>query len=74
MKEVIGFLKANGFKKIEPGSYVNDICNVVIRDGQYAVSNNNGDAVYSKDLSIYWLIGVLTYYGYMDKNYKQLNK
>ena len=69
-KQVIEFLKRNGFKKIEPNSYANDICNVVINDWNYAVSNNRGDAIYSNDENIYWLIGVLTYYGYINKNYK----
>jgi hypothetical protein len=69
MKDVIKFLKLNGFKKIETNSYANDRCNVVLEKDSYAVANNSGDAMYSKDLNIYWLIGVLTYYNYMDKNY-----
>jgi len=69
IKPIIEFLKRNGFEKIEAGSYANNICNVVIKNNSYAVSNNNGDAMYSKNLNIYWLIGVLTYYGYINKNY-----
>ena len=70
-KPVIEFLKKNGFEKIEPSSYVNDRCNVVFEDNHYAVADNEGNTMYSKDESIYWLIGVLTYYGFMDKNYNQ---
>lgn len=71
MNEVIRFLKNNGFKKIEPKSYVNDKCNVIIDINGYWVANNNGDTMYSDNFNIYWLIGVLTYYNYIDKNYKQ---
>ncbi len=73
MKDVINFLLANGFELSEKNSYGNGICNVVIEEDHYAVANNDGDAMYSKDLNIYWLIGVLTYYGYMSKNYKQFS-
>lgn len=69
MKSVIDFLKMNGFKSMELGSYANDKCNVVITPNNYEVANNNGDVVYSKDHSIYWLIGVLTYYRYIPKDY-----
>ena len=74
MKDLIKFLVANGFKKVEKNSYANDKCNVVITKNFYEVSNNDGETMYSNNLNIYWLIGVLTYYGYMNKNYKQLNK
>lgn len=73
MNEVIGFLIKNGFDRMETNSYANDKCNVVINNngGYYAVANNLGDVMYSNDLTIYWLIGVLTYYDYIDKNYKK---
>ena len=58
---------------MEPNSYANHNCNVTYEDGYYGVSDNDGWAMYSKDENIYWLIGVLTYYGYIDKNYNQLN-
>lgn len=67
----IAFLKKNGFKRIERNSYANSMCNVVIDLWNYSVADNTGNTMYSKDLNIYWLIGVLTYYGYMDKNYNQ---
>ena len=70
---VIDFLIANEFERMELNRYVNHSCNVTYRGGHYVVSNNDGWAMYSKDENIYWLIGVLTYYGYIDKNYKQIN-
>lgn len=65
----ISFLKRNGFKKMEANSYANDECNVVFEDGKFAVANNDGNAIYSNDNSIFWLIGVLSYYHYIPKNY-----
>ncbi len=70
MEAIDSFLKRNGFKRMEKNSYANDHCNVVISEIGYEVANNQGDTMYSENLQIYWLIGVLTYYGYMDKNYK----
>ncbi len=70
MRAVIAFLKRNGFKRMEMGSYANENCNVVITSNNYEVANNNGDTMYSDNHNIYWLIGVLTYYNYMDKQYK----
>lgn len=71
LKPVIDFLKLNGFKKMEKGSYANDMCNVKIEEYGYAVADNDGGTVYSEGFNIYWLIGILTYLGYMDKNYNQ---
>ena len=72
MKGVIRFLKLNGFKHIEKNSYATDSgCNVVIEKDGYAVADSEGGTMYSKDHNIYWLIGVLTYYGYINKNYNQ---
>ena len=74
-KDIQDFLILNGFEKLEKDrySYGNDLCNVVIEEDHYAVADNTGGVTYSKDLQIYWLIGILTYYGYMSKNYKNLN-
>lgn len=75
MKKVIEFLEKNGFERMEEDSYANDWCNVVFESNGkrrwYAVADNEGNAIYSKDINIYWLVGVLTWYGYIDKNYKQ---
>jgi len=71
MKDVIDFLKRNGFEEIEPNSFVNDRgCNVVIEDKEYAVADTEGYVDYSNDLNIYWLVGYLTWRGFIDKNYK----
>lgn len=70
MKAIIEFLEKNGFKRIEENSYSNDLCNVVIEKDHYVLANNEGDVMYSPNLNIYWLIGALTYLGFMDKNYK----
>lgn len=72
MEDIVNFLTANDFKKIDENSYANSLCNVVIEKDHYAVANNNGDVMYSRDYNIYWLIGVLTYYGFISKNYIQL--
>jgi len=73
MNEIISFLKRNGFKRMdEPKHYANDKCSVVIENHEgvtnyyYAVANNNGDAMYSGDANIYWLAGVLLWFGYID--------
>ena len=68
-KPVIEFLKKNGFERMEPSSYANDRCNVVFGEHYYEVADSEGNVSYSKDENIYWLIGYLTYYGFMDKNY-----
>jgi len=78
-KQVINFLELNGFtKSVTPKGNTllsNDKCTVHKSiDEQYVIINNDGDKLYSEDLNIYWLIGCLTYNGYMDKNYKQLNE
>jgi len=72
-KDVIGFLEKNGFSKMETNSYANDLCNVRFMKDEggeyYAVADNNGWAVYSPNLNIYWLIGYLTWYDFIPKNY-----
>lgn len=74
LKDVSDFLILNGFIKTEPRCYANDFCGVGFEDSGYSVVNNNGDAMYSDGWSIYWLIGCLTYYGYMTQNYKKLKQ
>ena len=88
MKEVIEFLELNGFKETDPDfsdnecesiSYSNDKCTVTIATwkthgytSSYIITDADGGKSYSDDLNIYWLIGYLTYYGYIDRNYKLL--
>lgn len=70
MNPVKHFLKKNGFKRISNNEYGNEKCCVEFSiAGWYVVVNMEGDTMYSNDNNIYWLIGVLTYYGYMDKDY-----
>jgi hypothetical protein len=63
------FLCKNGFEDNGRG-YFNEYCVVIVNDDHYCVEMDQGH-MYSNDLSIYWLIGVLTYGGLMDKNYNQ---
>ena len=73
------FLLLNGFRKMNRGyyddfdSYCNDgdkdYCKIGIHKTYYSVESRAG-SIYSDNLSIYWLIGILTYHGLMDKNYK----
>ncbi len=72
MKPVIDFLKRNGFKEV-PGKrkiYSNGKCKVVILYNCYEIINKKNDSFYSEGLSIYWLIGVLTFYNFIKKDYK----
>ena len=69
--QIKDFLLNNGFKESYEDFFENELCSITIIDGYYHVKNNDGCSMYSSNLNIYWLIGVLTYYGYMDKNYKQ---
>lgn len=56
----------------------NERCSVSINecdDGKenYQITYDDGEStIFSKDIVIYWLIGFLTYYGLMTKNYVQL--
>ena len=75
------FLINNKFKKVEittiddgvKSCFENKKCTVIFRLGYYeVVTFEIGDYFtwYSADLNIYSLIGYLTYYGLMSKNYK----
>ena len=75
-KEAVGkFLEKNGFKesKDDECKYYNDKCEVIINPTQYVIKDGeNHGMFYTPDLTIYSLIGYLTYNGYMDKNYEKL--
>jgi hypothetical protein len=77
MSDVEKFLIANGLTKLAPGSLANNVAGVNIYTTHYEVTFFNEPTagttgtMYSHNLSIYWLIGVLTYYNVIDKNYKQ---
>lgn len=66
---VISFLVRNGFTKVSDTEYKNDKCSVSILDDYYHIFDGEYD-MYSDNLKIYYLIGLLTYNGYIDKNYK----
>ena len=61
-RKILGWLKKNGYKCIEPNSYANDFWNVVLEDDCIAIANGEGDADYLKGHSLYTLIGYFTYH------------
>ena len=71
------FLIKNNFILNDFGGYSNDKCDVFIHPEYYEVVIYDisidiiSGSIYSSNLEIYWLIGVLTYYNLMDKNYKK---
>jgi hypothetical protein len=71
-KPIIMFLETNGFKQVNDYTWENDKCTVQLLDFQYIVTDKTPDpgTMFSDNLSIYWLIGVLTYRNLMDRNYK----
>ena len=69
MDAVKELLVKNGFSKIESNHYVNYMCEVKIFKNHYHILENSKSSIYSDNLNIYWLIGYLTYYDLMDKNY-----
>jgi hypothetical protein len=69
MSAIVSFLKKNGFKRMEKNSYANDQCNVVITKTSFEVADNDGCTLYSSNLSLFWLIGTLTYFELINKNY-----
>ena len=73
MKPIIDFLLANGFIKAYKNEYINLICSVKIKPGRFIIGDSKGET-HTKDLNIYYLIGFLTYHGYIKKDYKQLNQ
>ena len=68
MEAVKEFLKKNGFT-FNNDMYYNEKCSVSIESCYYGVLIYDKGYMYSQDLNIYWLIGVLTYYNLIDKNY-----
>ncbi len=74
MNDVIAFLTMNGFKNTSINSLSNGVCFVILHEDHYSVTGffdgKEDSTMYSKDLNIYWLIGVLTYYGFIRGDYK----
>lgn len=79
MEAIKEFLGKNGFEIGENGVMSNSKCNVSIINNSYCILAYGNEfseygydgCMYSYDLNIYWLIGVLTYYNLIDKNYNQ---
>lgn len=71
-KQIGPFLKLNGFTwQKQDKAFINDYCSIQIQENGYAVCDNDGSVWYSHDFTIYTLIGYLTYYGLMNKNYNK---
>lgn len=71
VSKITAFLEKNGFANEEAGVYINDYCSVDTQYDCLAVCNNHGTAIYADDYSLYWLIGVLTYNGFLTKDYNK---
>lgn len=77
LKPVRKFLTDNGFEAVEGEKdiYKNDKCIVRIMNDHYMVESDGWPDIKeygficSRDLSIYWLIGVLTWYELIEKDY-----
>ena len=68
------FLLKNGFKGIGGDSYRNSECTIIVTEDQYEIQFiQEGDEVsmYTDSLSVYHLVGILTWYDLIDKNYKK---
>lgn len=72
VKQIQPFLKLNGFTyRKDDKAFINEYCSIQIQENGYAVCDNDGSVWYSSDFAIYTLIGYLTYYGLMNKNYNK---
>lgn len=69
--EVAGeFLINNGFEKHNDFCYKNDKCLVHIYKKSYEILWQHG-TYFTENFNIYHLVGYLTWYGLMDKDYKK---
>lgn len=78
MEQIKEFLLKNGFKQFSEDVYTNNKCALSYLENTktykiiFQLSINDSEVeIYSSDLNIYWLVGVLTWYGLIDKNYVQ---
>jgi hypothetical protein len=70
MKYVTKFLEENNFIQEKHNIWSNQFVDIVIEESGYEVIiKEDSSSMLSQNLNIYWLIGVLTYNGWMEKNY-----
>ena len=69
------FLVSNGFRELREGEWGNGLCVVRVENCSYEVESDNWLGVEGfgvmrgSDMSVYWLIGVLTWYGFIRREY-----
>jgi hypothetical protein len=68
---IYNFLTKNGFHLVENNIYKNRKCKIIIHSDCYEVKLKFKYSAHSDNLNIYWLIGYLTYYNLIDKDYKK---
>jgi len=74
------FLRLNGLHDVTENRFINDKCEVVInmKYENFDIYFLNADldeepaSMSSDDFNIYWLVGILTWYNLIDRNYKSL--
>lgn len=79
---IVNFLISNGFNEVGNYKFTNTKCEITIIDdisqAHYVISDITDDTlrdtIHSDNLNIYWLIGYLTYYDYINKEYKQFEE
>ena len=78
MEEIKEFLIKNGFKvdSIKHNIFYNNNCTVIIDGFHYEIQWKDKAFIdivemVLMDLNIYWLVGVLTWYDLIDKDYKK---
>lgn len=68
------FLLRNGFKGIGGDSYSNSECTIIVTEDHYEIQFMEEGlevSMYTDSLSIYHLVGILTWFNLIDKNYKK---
>ena len=69
------FLLRNEFAQVKENTFTNDKCTVILLEDCYQIDFTDagyGDmSTYTTSESIYHLVGILTWYDLMDRNYKK---
>ncbi len=70
-KGIINWLKRNGFKRMEPNHYANDLCGISYNEDarQIVIADNSGHHDFIHH-DIYSTIGFLTRHNFINRNYK----